>query len=444
MRCVSCWTKWKNIQSKKTMETILYYLLRSSICLLLFYGFFQLVVKESTFHHLNRVMLLSLLAASLLLPLFHFNGLIDWYQQEQSATGNYMIQYTTSAVSTKPAYVFPWVQTISLLYIFGILVVLLYYLAAWFQVEKIIRMCTMQLYPEDTLLYVTDKEIAPFTWMNKIVISKTDLDRNGEIIIRHEQAHVRLNHSFDLFLITVFSVLFWFNPFVWLFKWSLQQIHEFEADQQVLKDGIDAKQYKLVLIRRSAGEQTFAMASNFTYRSLQKRIQMMTKKKSNSLSRLTYWGVIPVALLATMLLSVPVVNAQKKEVTTQAASDSSKVTMNFHVVRTDSKSKAEPVVFKAKEGELLVVGSKSTENPQQIEVTVDDNIRTAVVVQSDTTVSSKQPLFFVDGKRVATIEGIDPNTIESVSVLKDKSATELYGKDAKDGVILVILKKEAK
>ena len=93
---------------------------------------------------------------------------------------------------------------------------------------------------------------------------------------------------------------------------------------------------------------------------------------------------------------------------------------------------------------MLVVGSKSTENPQQIEVTVDDNIRTAVVVQSDTTVSSKQPLCFVDGKRVATIEGIDPNTIESVSVLKDKSATELYGKDAKDGVILIVLKKEAK
>jgi TonB-dependent SusC/RagA subfamily outer membrane receptor len=53
-------------------------------------------------------------------------------------------------------------------------------------------------------------------------------------------------------------------------------------------------------------------------------------------------------------------------------------------------------------------------------------------------------LCFVDGKRVATIEGIDPNTIESVSVLKDKSATELYGKDAKDGVILIVLKKEAK
>jgi TonB-dependent SusC/RagA subfamily outer membrane receptor len=90
----------------------------------------------------------------------------------------------------------------------------------------------------------------------------------------------------------------------------------------VITDGIDATQYKLVLIRRSAGEQTFAMASNLSYRSLQKRIEMMTKKK--------------------------------------------------------------------------------------------------------------------------TIEGIDPNTIESVSVLKDKSATELYGKDAKDGVILIVLKKEAK
>lgn len=437
------------------MESILYYLLRSSICLLLFYGFFQLSVKESTFHRLNRVMLLSLVAASSVLPLFQFSGLYDWYHPEKTTSVNYLIHYATTGGSAEPVSVFPWTQILCLIYISGVLVVFIYYLMAWIQVRRIIRTSTMQLDSnDDTLLYVTDKEIAPFTWLNKIVISKTDIVRNGEIILRHERAHVRLNHSSDLLFMTVISLLFWFNPFTWLFKRSLQQIHEFEADQQVLKDGIDAKQYKLVLIRRSAGEQTFAMANNFTYRSLQKRIQMMTKKKSSSLSRLTYWGVIPVVLLAAMLLSVPVVNAQKKVSDKQPVSDSSKTTMNFQVVRTDSKvdSKVQPVLIKGKNGESVIITSKSTASPKQVNVNVnvdnnvnvDDNIQTTVIVRTDSTVSSKQPLFIVDGNRVASVDGINPDTIERIDVIKDKSAIKDYGTDGENGVVIITLKKDKK
>jgi len=55
------------------------------------------------------------------------------------------------------------------------------------------------------------------------------------------------------------------------------------------------------------------------------------------------------------------------------------------------------------------------------------------------------PLFVVDGIILtqADVEKIDPNTIESITVLKKKSAVALYGGKTEDGVILITSKKNA-
>jgi len=56
----------------------------------------------------------------------------------------------------------------------------------------------------------------------------------------------------------------------------------------------------------------------------------------------------------------------------------------------------------------------------------------------------KTPLYILDGKIVASISGIAPTDIESVSVLKGEMATKKYGEKAADGVIEIISKKNAK
>lgn len=54
----------------------------------------------------------------------------------------------------------------------------------------------------------------------------------------------------------------------------------------------------------------------------------------------------------------------------------------------------------------------------------------------------KKPLILVDGKITdISIQQIDPETIESISVWKDKTATDKYGDKGKDGVIEIRLKK---
>ncbi|WP_163322448.1 carboxypeptidase-like regulatory domain-containing protein [Draconibacterium mangrovi] len=59
--------------------------------------------------------------------------------------------------------------------------------------------------------------------------------------------------------------------------------------------------------------------------------------------------------------------------------------------------------------------------------------------------NSEDPLYIVDGKPVAEIKSIDPNEIESVSVLKGIQATALYGSvGGKNGVVIVTTKEAAK
>ena len=134
--------------------------------------------------------------------------------------------------------------------------------------------------------------------MKFVVISEKDLKENGEEILTHEYAHIRKKHSIDLLIADVCIFFQWFNPASWLLKQELQNIHEFEADESVIAQGIDAKKYQLLLIKKAVGTRLYSMANSFNHSSLKKRITMMLKKKSNPWARLKYcmcfhWQPLP-------------------------------------------------------------------------------------------------------------------------------------------------------
>ncbi|MCR6720645.1 MAG: TonB-dependent receptor plug domain-containing protein [Chitinophagaceae bacterium] len=60
----------------------------------------------------------------------------------------------------------------------------------------------------------------------------------------------------------------------------------------------------------------------------------------------------------------------------------------------------------------------------------------------------KEPLYVIDGitvgeKNKALLDTLNPDRIESISVIKNAEATALYGKDAENGVIIISTKKSA-
>lgn len=61
-------------------------------------------------------------------------------------------------------------------------------------------------------------------------------------------------------------------------------------------------------------------------------------------------------------------------------------------------------------------------------------------VRGITTIGDSNPLILVDGIAVESIDRINPNDVESISVLKDASAASIYGARAAAGVILITTK----
>lgn len=136
-----------------------------------------------------------------------------------------------------------------------------------------------------------------------VVISDEDYANNREEILTHEQGHRQLGHVFDLTLLTVAQIVFWFNPVIYLIKRDLREIHEYQADDYALKRGVDARKYQMLIIRKSVGLQHFALATNFnnTYCQTKKRIAMMNTMRKNGR---IYWKslvYLPVAALALSL-----------------------------------------------------------------------------------------------------------------------------------------------
>ncbi|MBO4549289.1 MAG: M56 family metallopeptidase, partial [Bacteroidaceae bacterium] len=144
-------------------------------------------------------------------------------------------------------------------------------------------------------------DFAPYSFLHYIFISASDYEHLRRPILTHEQAHIRLRHTYDLLLLEVVKAIQWFNPFVYLLGRDLKAIHEYEADNAVLNFGIDAKTYQLLLVTKAVGSRLQTVCNNLSHHSLKKRIKMMHKHNSNRW--LMSKGLILPALMALAIVA---------------------------------------------------------------------------------------------------------------------------------------------
>ena len=205
---------------------------------------------------------------------------------------------------------------------------------------------------------VHNQEIAPFSWMNYIVISRKDLEENGREILIHEMAHIHHRHSVDLLVADICIFFQWFNPGAWLLKQELQNIHEYEADETVINEGVNAKEYQLLLIKKAVGTRLYSMANSFNHSKLKKRITMMLKEKSNPWARLKYLYVLPLAAIAVTAFARPEISEKMEEISAVKVNDLAEIVQEKVLQDTVKVSKDE------KKDALVVTGVKSKEEEE--------------------------------------------------------------------------------
>ena len=526
------------------MGVFFIYILKSSVCLVLFYLFFRLLLSKETFHRFNRMALLGVLFFSLLIPcievttrhqvevqqaMLSIEQLLLMAELEATPVDADVVQ-ETSAIS--------WVQVVLLVYLAGILFLACRNIYSLICLFRLIHSGKHEKLEKGVTLVVHNQEIAPFSWMKYIVISRKDLKENGREILIHEMAHIHHRHSVDLLVADICIFFQWFNPGAWLLKQELQNIHEYEADETVINEGVNAKEYQLLLIKKAVGTRLYSMANSFNHSKLKKRITMMLKEKSSPWARLKYLYVLPVAAIAVTAFARPEVSDKVEKISSvkvndlaaivetkvvESAGDTTKpADVKYVPAEVRKQLKGTPVFEVAEEMPEFPGGGMSAfmdyiktnmrypasakENGTQGRVTVqfvvdeDGSIKDSKVLRSvdkdmdaealrlintmpkwkpgrqkgqpvavkftvpvmfrldddklEKTSSAngitvegyagngKEPLYIVDGKEVtpSVMSALNPDKIERVTVLKDKSATDLYGEEGQNGVVLITLK----
>ena len=423
------------------MGVFFIYILKSSVCLVLFYLFFRLLLSKETFHRFNRMALLGVLFFSLLIPCIEVTTRHQVEVQQavlsieqlllmaelEATPANVGAVQETSAIS--------WVQIVLLVYWAGILFLACRNIYSLICLFRLVHSGKHEKLEKGVTLVVHNQEIVPFSWMKYIVISRKDLEENGREILIHEMAHIHHRHSVDLLVADICIFFQWFNPGAWLLKQELQNIHEYEADETVINEGVNAKEYQLLLIKKAVGTRLYSMANSFNHSKLKKRITMMLKEKSNPWARLKYLYVLPLAAIAVTAFARPEISEKVEEISAVKVNDLAEIVEK----KSEENVVKEPI--DTTKNKVVVVGYRTEKKDS---VLTSGKKKVAISVQGIS--GEGKPLVIINGKESEreVVNALNPERIESVSVIGPEKAIKIYGEKAKDGVMDIKLYSEKK
>ena len=420
------------------MSAFFVYILQSAVCLAILFLFYSILLSRETFYRYNRVALLCLIPLSFVLPLCH----LPLFTESESAAPVPVVildnlsafSYVTDDVGATAAPVPVALVAAIVLYWAGVVFFVARYIVTIVRLLRLMSSGRRVTDDESRQIIVLPRSIAPFSWFGRIVLSEEDYAAHSREILLHESAHIRKRHSLDLLVADLCTWLQWFNPAAWLLKRELQTVHEYEADAEVIDQGIDARQYQLLLIKRSVGSKFYCVTNHFNHNKLNKRITMMLKKKSNRKATWKYLYVIPVALCTVTVFARPEVSERLDEI---ASTD-----LLAMLDKDDSQSATD-------QSQMVITAASNSNQTNTLNVNIDEsgdssqgNKLKINITENGKPASMDSALCIVDGKKVSReeIDKLSPDQIKSVTVLKGKMAVEKYGDEAKGGALLISTK----
>ncbi|HEY2583680.1 MAG TPA: TonB family protein [Mucilaginibacter sp.] len=540
-----------------------HYLLLVNIYLLLFYGFYALLLRRETFFQLNRVYLISAALLSFFIPLMQSEWVKNLFITQQ-------VKYT---LYSSPVMLLQFKPGNDNSVTIGQIWLIIYLMGISFLIGRFI----WQLISLNKIINSPEYS-APYSFFKKIKLDNGHADH--QIIATHENVHARQWHSADVLLAEAVMIINWFNPVVYLYRLSIKHIHEFIADRQALESGTNKADYALLLLSQTFNTPSHQLVNPFFNHSLLKqRIQMLQKNKSNRTTLIKYGLSAPLFALMLILSSATVNNSKTVRFFNKKTDQIFLTTTSDYAIhhkqglalsitpgagdKLPEKSLKKPLVLpisdtvptksnkvftsveqvpefpgginafyeflsknikypgesrqKGIQGKVIIsfivemdgeltnfevkksvaddidqealrvlkmspkwkpgvqnglpvrvaytvpisfsiadAKSKPTENktgavkdsnisPSTILITKGDGASIADTSKKNFTVNlqdaARKPIYILDGKEIKDLSGVNPNTIESISVLKDESATKLYGPIGSNGVVIITTKK---
>ena len=279
------------------MNSYIVYLFQSAALLAVLYTVYWLFLRKDTFFHVNRFYLLFSILLSLVIPL------LDIRIIARGPISPVVIMLDPVIISSEKIEKvanenLSWFEIAGVVYLTGVFIFSLRLVIQLIQLAVIIRQNKITRYEGSNIVFV-DRGYSPFSFFNFIFIRKEYyFDDKLTPVLAHEKIHIQQFHTLDLLLVEIAVILQWFNPFAWFLGRSVKSIHEFLADEGVLKKGFLQREYQTLILNEAMGLQVNNLTNNFNVSLLKNRIKMMTKTRSTSWTRMKVLLAIPAFLAA--------------------------------------------------------------------------------------------------------------------------------------------------
>ena len=250
---------------------------------------YALFLRRQTFLRWNRAYLLASLVAGFVLPL------VTYPEAAPAMPVVYEMSVATFTVAAAPSpSLLTWENALWVGYFLGVVFMVGRLFRHFNQLFSFIKKGESIKMDDHTLVLLDDDQVGSFSFLHWIVISRSDYESNFDTILNHELVHVRQRHSWDVIFLEILQVVFWFNPILIIYKKTLQQVHEFLADDQAKAN--DRDRYAEFLVSYALNAPTMILTNQFFNNSfLKNRIVMLYKNKNSN------WSLGKYAAVALMI-----------------------------------------------------------------------------------------------------------------------------------------------
>lgn len=287
------------------MGALTAYAIEVAIILAIMYIVYKCLLANATFYRFNRGVLKSCYLMALVVPIIKYaliffnvdSGHTDIEIEPVPRSYIWEIQ----AETYKPFNIF---EIIPIIYFAGVIVMTIFTLYSYIKLFILIHRGEKRETAGATIV-IADTKVSPFSWGRYLIVSEADAD--NELIVKHELIHIKYRHSRDLFYGQLFIIFNWFNPAAYLMRRELSAVHEYEVDREILKLGVEATDYQMLLIRKAAGPVFQSIANSLNHSQLKNRLTMMMKSKSKRVRYLCAAALLPAAIVAVALTDIPAV-----------------------------------------------------------------------------------------------------------------------------------------
>ncbi|WP_339923435.1 M56 family metallopeptidase [uncultured Cyclobacterium sp.] len=292
------------------------YLIKIIVCSALFAVFYKVILEKERMHRFNRFYLLGSLIFSFFVPFITFTQELQALPiVEKVITESVFFSGAENAQQIVASNETHYLFLISLTIYVTITTIMFFRFSI--NLKAILNKAwTNAIIPfRNCKLILLDQSVRPHSFLDYIFLNADDY-RSGNIeqeIIFHELVHVKQKHSWDILIIEIVQILFWFNPFIFLYRKAIMLNHEFLADEAVIKEYTDVKAYKILLLEKISEQAGSFITSSFNHSITKKRLLMMTKTKSfrNSLCR--QLAIVPLLGIAVFFFSTITIAQEETE-----------------------------------------------------------------------------------------------------------------------------------